>query len=219
MRTHISKALQTISLAIHNALERYNAAAVKLHPPRETLTYSTIVEYSFIGDFSLLKTSRQDIRLQEWARPAVWEAMTKHFQLERAHEEIIRLNVEIRRLHTAIRDEGEDVAACIAELTSNKTVFDVLLAGEVSRRWELRSHINALHIKRLCEIEKMFGFSGTPGCGTRQGRSINDRMVVAGTADVDVVVEELSKEPGWQEAEDHLTAEFEQLSVAVTQLD
>jgi hypothetical protein len=58
MQTHIAKALQTWSHAIRNALERYNTAAAKLHPPWEILTYGTIIEYSFVGDFSLLKTRR-----------------------------------------------------------------------------------------------------------------------------------------------------------------
>jgi hypothetical protein len=219
MRTHIAKALQTRSRAIRNALERYNIAAAKLHLPREILTYGTIIEYSFIGDFSLLKTSREDIRLQEWARPAVREAMIKYFQLECAHEEIIRLNVEMCHLHTAIRDEGEEVAACIMKLAGSNDPSDVLLAEELRCRWELRSHVNALHVKQLCEIESTFGFSGTPGPGVRQGCSRDGMMEGVATASKDDVVEELSNEPGEQEAEDELISGFERLSVLVTELD
>lgn len=219
MRTHIAKALQTRSHAIRNALERYNAAAAKLHPPQEILTYGTIIEYSFVGDFSLLKTSREDIRLQEWARPAVREAMIKYFQLERAHEEVVRLNVEMRRLHTAIRDESEEVAACIAELAGSNDTSDVLLAAEVRHRWELRSRVNALHVKRLCEIEGTFGFSGTLGCGVKQGCSRDGRMEIIVITGDDDIVEEVSNEPGGQEAEDELMSGFKRLAVAVTELD
>jgi hypothetical protein len=95
--------------------------------------------------------------------------MIKYFQLERAHEEVVRLNVEMRRLHTAICDESEEVAACITELAGSNNASDVFLAAEVRHRWELRSRVNALHVKRLCEIEGTFGFSGTLGCGVKQG--------------------------------------------------
>ena len=159
MRTHITKALQTRSQAIRNALKRYNAAANKLQPPREQLTYRSIIEYSFIGDFSLLKASRQDIHLQDWARPAVHEAMRKHFQLLRAQEEIVWLNVEIRRLHTAVHDESQDVARCIKDLTTSSDTLDVLLvsvapllASEVCTRWQLKSRVNELHVHRLESI-------------------------------------------------------------------
>jgi hypothetical protein len=215
---HISKALQTRSLAIRNALDRYNAAAAKLNPPRELLTYSTIVEYSFVGDFSLLKTSREDIRLQDWARPAVREAMAKQFQLERAHEEIIRLNVEMRRLHTAIRDESENIAACIEELVCSGDTVDALLAEEVRFRWELKSRVNALHVDRLHTIEETFGYSGIPGCGVRQGRLGDCRMVNMGVAQ-DSVVEELSEEPGGQYADDELLHDFERLSIGLAELN
>jgi hypothetical protein len=218
MQMHISKALQTRSLAIRNALDRYNAAAAKLNPPRELLTYSTIVEYSFVGDFSLLKTSREDIRLQDWARPAVREAMVKQFQLERAHEEIIRLNVEMRRLHTAIRDESENIAACIEELVCSGDTVDALLAEEVRFRWELKSRVNALHVDRLHTIEETFGYSGIPGCGVRQGHLGDCRMVNMGVAQ-DSVVEELSEEPGGQYADDELLHDFERLSIGLAELN
>jgi hypothetical protein len=225
MRTHIAKALQTRSQAIRNALERYNAAANKLQPPREQLTYRSIIEYSFIGDFSLLKASRQDIRLQDWARPAVREAMRKHFQLLRAQEEIVRLNVEIRRLHTAVRDESQDVARCIKDLTTSSDTLDVLLvsvapllASEVCTRWQLKSRVNELHVHRLESIERTPGFNGTPGCGVQKGHGRNveaDAMVV----DRDLVVDELSKEPGGQYSDDELLHDFERLTILVTELD
>ena len=57
--------------------------------------------------------------------------MAKQFQLECAHEEIIQLNVEMRRLHTAIRNESKDIAACIEELICSGDAVDALLAEEV----------------------------------------------------------------------------------------
>lgn len=218
LRTHISKALQTWSHAIWNALERYNAAAAKLKPPRELLMYSSIIEYSFVGDFSLLRTSWEDIQLQQWVRPAVCEAMTKHFQLECAHEEIIQLNIEICCLHTAVHDESEDVAGCIDKLTCSNDALDALLAEEICCWWQLKSRINALHTNWLCTIENTFGFSGVSGCGLRQGCSGDCRMPGVDTAR-DLVVEELSEEPGGQYAVDKLLHDFERLGILVTKLD
>lgn len=105
LRKHISKALQVRSKAIRAALDRYNDAAKRMLPPRPQLTWDQIVEYAFLSDFDILCDSRQDIRKRPWAQPANRILMDKHFKIERAQEEIIRLNVEIKRIVTHIVDE------------------------------------------------------------------------------------------------------------------
>jgi len=97
MRKHISKALQSRSQAIRSALERYNTAARLLPIPRRQLDWKEVVEYTFLADFDLLRDARQDISDRPWATLAGRLAMDLHFKIERAHEEITRLNVEIRR--------------------------------------------------------------------------------------------------------------------------
>lgn len=69
MRKHIGKALQTRSAAIKTALERYNTAARGLNLPREELNLGTVLEYSFLADFDLLRETRQDIREHLWPTP------------------------------------------------------------------------------------------------------------------------------------------------------
>ena len=64
-----------------------------------------MVEYAFLADFDLLSDTREDVRQCPWARPAARALMDQYFKIERAHEEIIRLDVEIRRFVTHIRDE------------------------------------------------------------------------------------------------------------------
>ncbi|KAJ8580560.1 hypothetical protein M405DRAFT_708220, partial [Rhizopogon salebrosus TDB-379] len=66
----IGKALQRRSDAIRNALNRYNVQAAKLNPPRPQLSWKDITEYSFLGEFDLLRQSRSDIRELNWTKPA-----------------------------------------------------------------------------------------------------------------------------------------------------
>ncbi|KDQ49651.1 hypothetical protein JAAARDRAFT_63593 [Jaapia argillacea MUCL 33604] len=157
LRTQISKALQRRSDTIRRALQKYNLHAGKVTPPRPQLRWKEIVEYSFLGEFDLLRHSRNDIREEKWAQPAYREATVKYLQLQRAHEEIQRLNIEMRRLRTAIHDEGQHTMAVIQQLQS----ANAPLAAEVERRWALRAAVNMLHIARLDCIESTTGFSGT----------------------------------------------------------
>jgi hypothetical protein len=105
MRKHISKALQSRSQAIRSALDRYNAAARLLPTPRRQLDWKEVVEYAFLANFDLLHDVRQDISDRPWATPAGRLAMDLYFKIERAREEITRLNVEICRVATYICDE------------------------------------------------------------------------------------------------------------------
>lgn len=91
----IGKALQRHLEAIHNAINQYNTQAVALNPPRPRLSWKDIAEYSFLGEFDLLRHSHTDVREQDWTKPAHHKAMTKYFKLLHAQEEVSRLNVEI----------------------------------------------------------------------------------------------------------------------------
>ncbi|KJA22422.1 hypothetical protein HYPSUDRAFT_124967, partial [Hypholoma sublateritium FD-334 SS-4] len=98
-------ALQARCKAIRNAVNKYNAAAVKLNPPKPTLDWSRVSHYSFLEEFDLLRGSRQDIAHHRWTELAVRETMKQDLRIKRAHEEIARCNVEIRRVHTSILDK------------------------------------------------------------------------------------------------------------------
>ncbi|KAI9574341.1 hypothetical protein HD554DRAFT_2034472 [Boletus coccyginus] len=81
-----------------------------------TVSWKDITKYSFLGEFDLLCHSRTDVREHEWAKPAICEATTKYFKLCCAKEEIIRLDIEMRHLRTAIHDEEMKVSDAIAKL-------------------------------------------------------------------------------------------------------
>lgn len=175
--------MQRRSEAIRNALSRYNVQAAALDPPRPQLSWKDITEYSFLGEFDfmlsysdttehsflgefdLLRHSRTDIRELDWTKPAHREATVKYFKLCRAHEEIARLNVEVRRLRTAIHDEAVQMMTVITELL----VLDLPLAHELQRQWKAREAVNAVHTFRLDRITLQPGFSGSRGIGQRVG--------------------------------------------------
>jgi len=63
------------------------------------------VEYAFLADFDLLRDMRQNIQDRLWASPAAHLATDTHFKILCAHKEIERLNIEIHRVATHLRDE------------------------------------------------------------------------------------------------------------------
>ena len=111
LRKHIGNALRSRSVAIRVAVGRYNVAAAALTPARQELCWDEVVEYAFLADFDLLRDARQDIRSRPWATPAARQAMGSYFKLLRAEEEIVRLNVEIRRFITFMCDEDAELSA------------------------------------------------------------------------------------------------------------
>ncbi|KAG6857889.1 hypothetical protein C0991_004356, partial [Blastosporella zonata] len=64
-----------------------------------------MVEYTFLADFDLLADMRQDVCKRPWAKPAARLVMDKHFKIQRAHEEIRCLNIEICHFVTYMQDK------------------------------------------------------------------------------------------------------------------
>ena len=140
-----------------------------MDPPRSALTWESVVNAMDIADFDILKDTRQDIRMLEWAQPANREGMVMYFQIKRAKEEIIRLNVEIRRLLTFLYDDHVDHFRAIQ---ANKTI-NPSLSHEIWLRWEYRSKIHEEIVKRILQTSKLVGFSGSLFYGQRKGRDVS----------------------------------------------
>jgi hypothetical protein len=87
--------------------------------------------------------------------------MNVYFNLQRAHEEIEHLNVEIRRLRTSVYDEHWDYHRAIGGLI----MTDPPLAAELSRQWQYCERINAVHLQQLNKIEQLPSFTGKKGSG------------------------------------------------------
>ncbi|TFK57757.1 hypothetical protein BDN72DRAFT_730691, partial [Pluteus cervinus] len=156
MRTHMGKALKARSQAIRTALDKYNAAATKLVPPERTLNWDEVVQYAFLAEFDLLRDARQDIRDKPWSKPAARLLLDQYFKLERAREEIKRLNIEVRRLLTYMQDEENFLDVSIVVLKQT----DLALANEVFIYQQERARANNNHRKRFERLAKLKGFTG-----------------------------------------------------------
>ncbi|KAJ7912929.1 hypothetical protein B0H13DRAFT_1712828 [Mycena leptocephala] len=159
LRKHIVKALQARSQAIWTALKSYNIAAAAMVPPGRKLTWSEVVEYVFLSDFDLLRHPERGVEVRPWADPAARLLMDTYFKIERAREEILRCDIEIRRLVTYIRDEQEFLES--REKKIAKT--DPGLSWYVRRHRRQREHYDDIHLRRLNKLAAKAGprFTGT----------------------------------------------------------
>ncbi|KAJ7823092.1 hypothetical protein B0H14DRAFT_2308235, partial [Mycena olivaceomarginata] len=100
MRKKLSEALRTRADAICTALDQYNAAAAQLNPPRECLTWLSVIDTVSLTEFNLLCDTHTDIHSVVWANPVNCEAMVLYFGIKHAKEEVLWLNVETHCLIT-----------------------------------------------------------------------------------------------------------------------
>ncbi|KAG1834285.1 hypothetical protein DFJ58DRAFT_719367 [Suillus subalutaceus] len=170
LRKHIAKALQTRSVAIKTALNTYNTIAEAMHPPRQTLKWEEVVEYVFLADFDLLRDTRADVSQQPWSSAAARSAMDLYFKMCRAREEIQRLNVEVRRLVTYIRDEDKYLWTCKDQLK----VTSPAIAHQIAIHRNARGRFNSRHLRWLHEISKLPGFSRTIVLGVSTNTSLGE---------------------------------------------
>lgn len=127
------------------------------------MDWDQVVEYAFLADFDLLRDTRQDIRSRPWATPAARLMMDNFFKVLRAEEEIVRLNVEIPRLATYIRDEAAYLSLKERELIST----DPALANQVRLHRLQRGRFDVHHYTILQQIVNLPGYTGGPLFGTR----------------------------------------------------
>ncbi|KAJ7648125.1 hypothetical protein FB45DRAFT_734236 [Roridomyces roridus] len=173
MRKHIAKSLQARSKAVRSAVAKYNAAAAAVTPPRDPVDIEQVLEYAFLADFDLLRHSRHDVNRQYWARPAYHAVMNRWFRLERAWEEIKRLDIEIRRFVTWMRDESVFLHKREKELrrtegkTEEQVEDDYVLAVHVAEYRGRRGRFEQSHMIRLHALKRKWGTrctaSLTPG--------------------------------------------------------
>ncbi|KAH7904203.1 hypothetical protein BJ138DRAFT_1239965, partial [Hygrophoropsis aurantiaca] len=176
MRSHIAKALQTRCKAIKSALKVYNDAAHALSPPAPTLEWERVSHYAFLEEFTLLRETRVDIRSKRWAEPAVREAMKQSLRIKRAQEEIIRCNIEIRRIQTAIHDEEKHFDQVIDRLKAS----DSHLMGPINEFCNRRRRINAHVMARIAQTFELPGFTGDKSNGNRLGTASTPSTIDTG---------------------------------------
>jgi hypothetical protein len=161
-RDKISKALKTRAQAIYTALERYNRAAQCLNPPPDSLAWHDIVQMATLADFDLLRLSHTDIRTLPWTQPFARQAMSLYFGIKRAEEEILRLNVEIRRTITYMIDESAHWTSVVTAVRN----LDPVLSAYLSRKAEYNTLIFQDIAYHLLKTSELPAFSGTLEAGT-----------------------------------------------------
>ncbi|KAJ7223797.1 hypothetical protein C8J57DRAFT_1535947 [Mycena rebaudengoi] len=204
MRKHIAKALQTRSKAIRTALKNYNTAAESLTPPARTLEWAEVIDYMFLADFNLLRGGIQSDALRPWATPAAQMVLDAYFRIERAKEEVIRLDIEIRRVVTHIRDERAFFVA--KEQEFNET--DPCLAFAIRQHRFQRERFDNVHMDQFRKLEKKLGrrFTGTLVPGVQLAPVVVEPEMMDG-------VQELGREAAEAEALD-FAAQMENTVVA-----
>ncbi|OJT11359.1 hypothetical protein TRAPUB_12122 [Trametes pubescens] len=165
VRTHIAKHLQARCKAIRTAVNNYNTAATALKPPQPPLDWSQVSHMRFVEEFELLQDTRGDLRDKPWRQPVIRETMRIAHCVERAREEIQRLNVEVRRLHTAIRDEDELFDVVLDDLALRRDPWH----GPVLEHATRRRRVNARVLAYIDKIYELPGFTGTPSAGQQAG--------------------------------------------------
>ena len=83
-------------------MEDHNKAAAALNPPRPPIDWSRVSTYEFLEQVALLKDTHNDLQGKRWANSGIRETLKLAERIDRAKEELRRLNIEIRRQHTAI---------------------------------------------------------------------------------------------------------------------
>ncbi|KAF8222408.1 hypothetical protein L208DRAFT_1048587, partial [Tricholoma matsutake] len=149
-------ALWVCSQAICRALDQYNAAASTLSPPCPNLSWNDVVKYTFLADFDLLCDLHQDVRDRPWSQPTFCVMIDHSFKLERAHEEILCLNVEISHVITYIRDKDLFLQSKEAELR----VHSPGLVHQVQKHRLEKGHSNKQHMHWFRKLSLVPGFMG-----------------------------------------------------------
>ncbi|HEV7736765.1 MAG TPA: hypothetical protein VGO47_05250 [Chlamydiales bacterium] len=169
MRTHIAKALKTRSKTIRSAVEHYNQVAKHVDPPRASLDVAQVLDHVFLAEFDLLRHSRYNVQELPWTRSAEREAQMVFLKIQRAKEEVIHLNIEVRRLQTYMRDEERFLAAQLEELRTE----DQGLGLQLQRKLTHLRALNQIHYNRISQIHRLSSFSGIRICGIRDGLTDN----------------------------------------------
>ncbi|KAF8338602.1 hypothetical protein F5887DRAFT_920026 [Amanita rubescens] len=159
LRKHISQALQTRSNAIRTAVNNYNIVAKSFK--RLELKWEDVVAYAFLSEFDLLRDSRSDIRKKPWASPAARQLLDQYFKIRRAREEITRLDIEIRRVVTYMKDEKHFLIHMQQKLAGTQPH----LAHQIKLYRHERGRFDEVHIKRFVKLALQNGFTGTVKAG------------------------------------------------------
>jgi hypothetical protein len=158
-----------------------------LSPPAPELSWDNIVDYAFLADFDILRCAMQDIREKAWANPTTRILPDKFFKLQRAREEIKRLNIEIRRVVTYIQDEERFLK------DQESLLLDVKpeLAHQIALYRREHGRSNSLHMQRFEKLAILPTFTGD----LRSGTGITRAQADIATPPIEARVPTISVDP------------------------
>jgi hypothetical protein len=137
-RTHIAKALQRRCAAIRNAVKEYNSAAGDLTPPRPTVDWSAVSTGNFLEEFEFLRDPRRDqIQTKAWAQPVMKTLMRYSQRIAQARIEVKHCNIEVRRIHTSIRDEEQ----VFVDIVDGSIATSFFASTKFTRSMDSREHL------------------------------------------------------------------------------
>ena len=167
LRTQMAKKLQKRSKAIRRAISTYNKAAKALTPPRPTLAWTDVSHYGLVEQYALLKASNPTLGTREWTQPVFRDMLKSRRRIARAREEILRCNVETRRLHTSIYDDTAHFKNVLQTLRdANSPTYGAVAA--FARR---RNRVHKVLLKRVYQIQALVGFTGESSRGVHVDRN------------------------------------------------
>ena len=91
LQTQIAKALKTRSSAICTALNTYNRLVKTLNPPRPSLDFKEVLDYSSLAEFDLLRDTRGTVQTRVWAQPAWVYTSRGSVLVEKLNDSMLRL--------------------------------------------------------------------------------------------------------------------------------
>ncbi|KAK7690568.1 hypothetical protein QCA50_005666 [Cerrena zonata] len=165
LRTQMAKSLQTRSKTIRTAIVAYNKAASDLTPPRPSLDWSDVSHYGLIEQYTMLRATNHNVSNREWSQPVYREILKCRRRVARAKEELIRCNIETRRLHTSIYDETIHFKTLLTKLKED----DSAMYGPTKAFVRHRTRIHQSLLKRVRQIISLVGFTGESTRGVRIG--------------------------------------------------
>lgn len=166
----MAKSLQTRSKTIRRAIASYNSAAAAMTPSRPPLDWSNVSHYGLIEQYAMLKATNTDVSDKQWSQPIYREILKCRRRIARAKEEIVRCNIETRRLHTSIYDDTAHFKKVVRKLRDDRDAMHDAVKHFTVRR-------NGVHkslLKRIQQIHALVGFTGDTSRGIRIGREVED---------------------------------------------
>ncbi|KAJ7883599.1 hypothetical protein B0H13DRAFT_1628990 [Mycena leptocephala] len=72
---------------------------------QDTLSWVEVIDYTFLADSDMLWDPEGNTSIWAWADPLARQLLDSYYKIQRAKEEIQRLNIEIHRFVTYMQDE------------------------------------------------------------------------------------------------------------------